>query len=367
MTDHTAPVVDEHEKAISPAGIRKRTWGLVLRRTLHEFVWDECLDSAAALTFFSVLAVFPALLAIVSTVGVFGYGSAALDRVFELLDQVAPSEVTEILRLPLADAARASGVGITLLISVATAIWSASIYVTAFGRAMNRIHGVTEGRPYFRRKPMQLAITVGLMILVTIVGAIVVLSGPIARAVGGALQITDAALTAWEIVKWPLLFAAVVTAVTVLYKNTGNLRLPRVRWLGVGATLAIVIMGLASTGFAFYAANFASYNRTFGGLAAIIVFLIWLFLLNLALLLGAELNAELERGRQLQAGLPAESALQLPLRDDTVIERRARRKSRDEEQAADMRAGRPFRPSDGGWWRRAVSSVRAWFARRRKR
>jgi membrane protein len=330
-------------KPSRPTQIRKQTWRYLLRRTLHEFVSDGCVDAAAGLTFFAVLAVFPAMLAVVAVVGVVGGEAAVLDRFLSLLDQIAPGAVTDVLRIPLTDVAAASTAGFTLIISVATALWSASIYVSAFGRAMNRIYDVGEGRPYWKRKPVQLGLTVGLLVLVIVVGAVVVLSGPIARAVGDVLNVGDATLALWDIGKWPFLGVAVVMMVIVLYKGTGNLHLPRLRWLSLGALLAIAVMGLASAGFAFYIANFANYNQTFGTLTGVIIFLIWVFLINLALLLGAEFNAELERGRQLQAGVHAETSLQLPARDTTLIDRREKSARLDETRGTLLRSGEPLR------------------------
>lgn len=293
--------IDPTVKVSSPVQLETQTWLYVSRRTLREFVEGGCADTAAGLTFFSVLSVFPAGLVIVALIGVVGDSGAVLERLLALLDQVVPGAVTDTLRIPLVEIAGASRAGITLAVSVLVAVWSASLYVGAFGRALNRIHGVREGRPYWKRKPAQLAVTVVLLLLVLIVIGVIVVSGPIARAVGDGLGIGDTALVAWDILKWPLLAVSVVALTAVLFKGTSNVKQPRFRWLSLGALLAIVVLGVASLGFAFYLSNFADYNRTFGALAGIIVFLIWLFVVNLALLLGAEFNAELERGRQLFA------------------------------------------------------------------
>ena len=306
---------------------------------MQEFIQDGCVDAAAGLTFFAVLSVFPAGLAIVALVGVLGDSDTVLDRLFALLSQVAPGGVTDTLRGPLNNIAGSSTADTALIIGIATSVWSASIYVGAFGRVMNRIYGVREGRPYWKRKPSQLAVTIALMILILVVIAVVVFSGPVARAIGDVFSVGDTALATWDIVKWPLLAVSVVAMVSVLYKGTSNLDQPRFRWLSLGATLAIVASGLASFGLAIYVANFASYNRTFGTLAGVVVFLIWLFVINLALLFGAEFNAELERGRQLQAGIPAETHLQLLPRDTTTSDRVARSVEMTHERGEMLRKG----------------------------
>lgn len=358
-----APTTDSPEKASAPTEIARQTWVYVVRRTVQEFVRDGCVDAAGGLTFFSVLSIFPAGLALVALVGVLGDSEAVLERLFMLLDQVAPDAVAETLRSPLREVAGASTAGLTLAVAVATSVWSASIYVGAFGRALNRIYGIEEGRPYWKRKPAQLALTVGLILLAMIVLSVVTVTGPIARAIGDALGMGETALLAWDILKWPLLAVAVVAIVTVLYKGTSNLQQPRFRWLAVGAALAISALGLGSLAFAFYVANFAGYNRTFGALAGVIVFLLWLFLVNLALLLGAEFNAELERGRQLQAGMPAEAQLQLPPRDTTVSSRTARSVKVTEERGELLRKGEPLPPRTDTAFHWARSFVRGLWQR----
>ncbi|WP_166671211.1 YihY/virulence factor BrkB family protein [Cryobacterium psychrophilum] len=308
---------------------------------VHEFGQDGGIDAAAGLTFFAVLSVFPAALAIVSLIGVIGDGPAAVDRLLSLLDQVAPGAVIEILRQPLDDIATTSTASLTFVIGVLAALWSASAFVSAFGRAMNRIYEVDEGRPYWKRKPAQLAVTVVLVTLVLLSATIVVVSGPILRAFGEALGIGNTAVAVWDVAKWPILAAAVVVIVAVLYAATPNIQQPRFRWLSLGAILAIVLLATASAGFAFYVANFSTYNQTFGTLAGVIIFLIWVFLVNMALLLGAEFNAELERGRQLQAGIPAETQLQLPPRDTTSSDLTRHTAHIDEQHGTLLRHGEP--------------------------
>ncbi|MFJ2370373.1 YihY/virulence factor BrkB family protein [Microbacterium sp. NPDC087665] len=354
-------------KPANPTHLKPQTWLYAWRRTLQEFVRDGCVDAAGALTFFAVLSVFPAGLAFIASIGVIADGEAVLDRLLSLLGEVAPAEVVETLRTPLTEVAESSAAGFTLIVAIATAVWSASIYVGAFGRALNRIYGVEEGRPYWKRKLSQLAVTVVLLFLLAIMAGVVVLSGPIARVVGDALDIGDTSLAAWDILKWPLLAAAIVTTITLLYKGTSNLTQPPLRWLTLGAGLAVLTLAIASAGFVLYVSNFADYNRTFGALAGVVIFLLWLFLINLALLLGAEFNAEVERGRQLQAGQQAESRLQLPVRDTAVSERRTRSRKLTEQRGTRLRQGQALPPRRDSLFAWALRLVRGTWRRLTRR
>lgn len=349
-------------EASNPTQLRSQTWGYIWRRTVQEFLRDGCIDAAAALTFFAVLAVFPAGLAIVACIGVVADSEDVLDRLFDLIEQVAPGAVTDTLRGPLTEVAGASTAGPTLIIAVLTAVWSASIYVGAFGRTLNRMYGVVEGRPYWKRKPAQIGVTVTVMLLVLVVVAVVVLSGPVARALGDAFGVGGTALAVWNVAKWPLLAVAVVGMVTILYKGTSTLKQPPLRWLSLGALFAIVVLSAASAGFVFYVSHIADYNRTFGAFTSVIVFLVWVFIVNTALLIGAEFNAELERGRQLQAGQPSEKRLQLPRRDTAASDRTERSRRITEERGAMLRRGETLPPRSDtvvARVRRAIERLRA--------
>lgn len=354
-------------KASSPLQIQSQTWRYVWRRTLQEFVHDGCVDAAGSLTFFAVLSIFPAGLALVALIGVVGDSEAVVTRLLTLLDQVAPPEVTETLESPLLEIAGASTAELTLFIAVPTAVWSASLYVGAFGRTLNRIHDVAEGRPYWKRKPAQLGVTIALMILALVVIGVIVISRPVARAIGDALAIGDAALSAWDILKWPLLACSVAAMVTVLYKGTSNLRQPPARWLAIGAVLAIVLLGVSSTGLFVYLSGFADYNRTFGAFASVIVFLIWVFMINMALLFGAEFNAELERGRQLQAGQRAEVRIQLDPRDTTLSEHTARAAEITRHRGELLRTGETLPPREDSVVSRVARFVREGWRRLNRR
>lgn len=373
----TPPAPDDASKASWPTEIRKETWVYLLRRTVHEFGQDGGIDVAAGLTFFAVLSVFPAALAIVSLIGIVGNGRATVDRLLALLSQVVPSAVTETLRQPLEGIATTSTANITFVIGVLAALWSSSTFVSAFSRAMNRIYEIDEGRPYWKRKPAQLAVTILLLILILISAVIVVVSGPIFRTLGETIGIGTTAVAVWNVAKWPILTAIVVMLVAVLYATTPNIQQPRFRWLSLGAILAIVLLAAASTGFGFYVSNFATYSHTFGALAGVIIFLVWVFLVNISLLLGAELNTEIERGRELQAGMPAERQLLLPPRDTTSSDIAHRTARVDERDGTLLRRGEPIpartdtiiarsrenmRPV-WNWIRQMVRRIFAWIGR----
>jgi membrane protein len=328
LTHDDAPPPDDPSKPDELSDLPRRSWFRVLRRTIRGFRDDDCTDLAAALTYYSVLAVFPGLLAVISTLGVFGAGADSVKTILDILDPLVDSSTLDSLEDPLNELARSQAAGTAFAIGLAGALWSASGYVGAFSRAMNTVYGVEEGRPIWKLRPLQVLITL-ITVALCIVGLVILLvSGPVAESVGDELGVGDTVVDVWNIAKWPALALVVVLVVALLYYVTPNVRQPRFRWVSAGAFVAILVWVAASVGFAFYVANFSSYNKTYGSLAGVIVALLWLWLTNLALLFGAELDAELERGRELQAGLPAELTIQLPLRDDRGV-LKAERKRRD--------------------------------------
>lgn len=332
----TPPVEDDAKPDTLPE-ITKRTWVYTFKKTLREFTRDQCTDLAAALTYFAVQALFPALLAIVSILGLFGQGKSTTETVLDLITQLGGSNVVETIRGPVEALADSDAAGITFVVGLVGAIWSASGYVGAFGRALNRIYSRDEGRPIWKLRPTNLLVTIVAVVLIVVAGLILVLSGDIARTVGDFIGLGDATVTVWLIVKWPLLAVIVVVVVAVLYYFAPNVKQPKFRWMSMGAFLAIFIWALASVGFAFYVANFSSYNKTYGALGGVIVFLLWLWITNIALLLGAEFDAEVERGRELQAGIKAEEEIQLPPRDTRQIEKMEEKRAKDVEEAVEVR------------------------------
>lgn len=334
-TDPDAP-----GKPDSPTDLTKPSWRYVLRKTIREFLDDQCTDLAAALTYYSVLALFPAAIALLSLVGLFGERQRTVDNLLQILEDLGAGGVAETIEPTLTELSQNSGAGLGLIIGAAVALWSASGYVNAFGRGMNRIYEIEEGRPIWKLRPIMLVITLVTVLLTAAVAMALVLTGPAAQAVGDALGIGSTAVTVWSIAKWPVILAAVVLIVALLYYTTPNVKQPRFRWISIGAVVAIATWVLASAAFGIYVANFSNYNKTYGSLGGVIVFLLWLWITNLALLFGAELDAELERGRELQAGLPAEETIQLPPRDTTKIEKKARKEHEDVERARRLRLSR---------------------------
>jgi membrane protein len=310
-----SPHPDSRSKPESPADIAKPGWKFTAKSAFAEFQRDQCTDLAAALTYYSVLAVFPAILALVSLVGVVGQGEETTKAMLDIVRQMGQGQVASQLEGPINQITSATGSGLTLVLGIATALFSASGYVGAFGRAMNRIYQVDEGRPVWKLRPIQVLLTLVLVVMAALVLIGLVISGPLTKAIGDSVGLGDAAQTTWNIAKWPVMLIIVAMMVALLYYFTPNVRQPKFRWVSVGATVAILGWVLASVAFGFYVSNFGSYNKTYGSLAGIIVFLLWLWITNLALLFGAEIDAELERARELQAGIEAERTLQLPPRD----------------------------------------------------
>lgn len=328
-------------EAAPAAPVLKRSWFYVLRKTVREFLDDGCLDSAAALTYYSVLSVFPAALALLSLLSLVGKGGAAVDTVVEVLHPLMSERMLARIEPTLHALAASQSGGLTLALGILGALWSASAYVNAFARAMNRIYEVEEGRPFWKLRPIMLLITVAVIVLCAVALLIVVVSGPVADSVGHVLGIGSSLLTVWNWAKWPVLALVVVFVVAVLYWGTPNVRQPRLRFLSLGAFLAILVWLAASVGFAFYIANFGSYNATYGSVGGVIVALLWLWLTNNALLFGAEIDTELERARELAAGETAEETIQLPVRDARGI------RKAEERRRKDIEAGRRVRESFG--------------------
>ncbi len=337
----SAPAPDDPRKPDSPDDITKRSWSYVLKKTVREFSADQCTDLAAALTYYAVLAVFPALLAIVSLLGLFGNARRTTDTLLDLVQGLVPASTLDLLREPIQNLTHSPAAGLALATGIVGALWSASGYVGAFGRAMNRVYSVQEGRPFWKLRPVTLAVTVLAVAAAVVVALLLVISGPIAEQVGSAMGLGHGVVVAWDIVKWPVLAVLAVVVIAVLFDATPNVRQPRFRWISVGAVAALVVWAIASAGFAFYAANFSNYNATYGSIGGVIVFLLWIWISNNALLFGAELDAELERGRELQSGIEAEETIQLPPRDTTKITKA------QEQHAKDVLAGRRLRKARG--------------------
>ena len=331
------PDPDDPRKPDSPTDLTGRSLRYVLRQTAREFSDDQCTDLAAALTYYAVLSIFPALVVVVSLLGVFGQGQRTSDTILQLVEDVVPGSAAETLRQPIEQLVGTPSAGFALVVGILGALWSASGYVGAFGRAMNRIYEVDEGRPFWKLRPQQLLLTATSLVVVAAVAFMLAITGPVAETLGGYLGMGETALTVWNVGRWPIVLLLVTLGVALLYYAGPNVEQPKFRWISVGAGIAIVAWVIASVGFGVYVSQFGSYNKTYGALAGVIVFLLWLWITNLALLFGAEVDAELERGRQLQAGIAAEEDLKLPLRDTTVVTKNDAKERQDVRRAQELR------------------------------
>src|SRR4051794_5059176 len=299
----------------APTGAGTNTTFLAtLKRTAKEFSEDNLTDWAASLTYYGVQALFPALLAVLSIIGLVTDPRTLTDAI----TAVVPGAAADTIK-PVVDqiAGKAGTAGFGLILGVLLAIWSASAYVGTFTRAANVVYETPEGRKIWKLKPLQLLVTLIGILFAAVILATLVLSGPVVDAIGQAIGIGETGQTIWNIAKWPLVLVILALMIAVLYYATPNVRLRGFKWVSPGAAVAIVVAIVASALFAFYVGNFGSYNKTYGALAGVIVFLIWFWLINLALLFGIELDAEIERTRELKEGVPrADKEIQLDARED---------------------------------------------------
>jgi len=303
-----------------PTRLTVGSWFGVLKRTLSEFRSDNLTDLAAALTYYGVLAIFPALIALVSILGLIGH--SAIQPLIENLGKVAPGPAKTIFTSAIENLQKSKGTaGVIFIAGLAGALWSASGYVAAFMRASNRIYDVEEGRPIWKTLPVRVSVTVVTVVLLAIVSVAVVLTGGLAKQLGNLVGVGSSAVSIWDIAKWPVLVLVVSFILAILYWASPNVKHPGFRWLSPGVILAVALWLIASGAFALYVANFSSYNKTYGALAGIVVFLVWLWISNIAVLLGAEFNAELERGRLIQAGHPADREPFVEPRDTRKMQR----------------------------------------------
>ena len=280
----------------------------MLKRTVSEFRDDNLTDWAAALTYYAVLSIFPALIVLVSILGL--AGESATNTILDNIKALGPGPAQDIISGAIKEiAASTSTAGVAFVLGLLGSLWSASGYVGAFSRASNQMYEIEEGRPFWKLRPLQIAMTLILLLLVAISAIAVVVSGPLASEVGKVFGLEGTAVTIFNIVKWPVIVVVLMTMLAILYYGAPNVRHPGFRWITPGGVLAVLLWILASLGFAFYVSNFSSYNATYGSLAGVIVFLIWLWISNIAVLLGAEMNAEIERGRELASGVPEEKTI----------------------------------------------------------
>ncbi len=301
--------------AESPTDLDRSSWRPILKRTVAEFREDSLTDWAAALTYYAILSIFPALIVLVSILGLLG--ESATDPLIENLSTVAPGPAQEIFTNAIRGIEESqSAAGVLFIVGLAGALWSASGYIGAFTKAANTIWDVEEGRPAWKTIPLRLGVTVILLVLSVLTSIGVLVSGELAVQIGNLLGVGDTALTIWNLAKWPVIVLLVSLLFSILYYATPNVRQPGFRWVTPGGLLAVLLWILASAAFALYVANFSSYNETYGTLGGVIAFLVWLWITNIVVLLGAELNAEIERGRQIEAGQSPGREPFLPPRDE---------------------------------------------------
>ncbi|MBM0227429.1 YihY/virulence factor BrkB family protein [Micromonospora sp. ATA51] len=308
MAATTEPAVGGRQPARIPRRMRQLSWATwrgVLVRSGRNFVKDNCADWAAALTYYGVLALFPATVVVVALVGLVSDGERTVDTVIDLAREIGAGSVVgndgfvDVVRGVVEQQGSAK---VLLSFGLLGALWSASGFIGAFTRASNAVYGVEEGRPFYRLRPLQIGLAGVSLVLLAIVATGLIVSGPVTDAVGDRLHAGGLARTVWSVAKWPVLALVVMTLLSLMFWIAPNVQQPRFRWLTPGGALALLAWVVASFGFGLYVANFGSYDVTYGSLGAVIAFLVWLYLSNCALLLGVQVNAELQRGRVLQAG-----------------------------------------------------------------
>jgi membrane protein len=323
----TAPTSNSTEAASGsgrPEGASPKTGGFAtLKRAAKEFQEDNLSDWAAALTYYGLLALFPALIAMVSLIGLVGDPKSTTSSLTEIITEIGPASAAQTFSGPIESlASNQSAAGFAFVLGLAVALWSASAYVGAFIRASNIIYETPEGRAFWKLRPLQLAVTLAMVVLMALLALGLVLTGPVVEAVANPIGLSDTAVSIWNIAKWPVMAAIFILMVDVLYYASPNVKLRGFRWVTPGSLVAIVIWAVASVAFAFYVANFGSYDKTYGTLGGLISLLVWFWISNLAILFGHQLNAERERSAEIEEGQPrAEREIQLEPRAEPKDQR----------------------------------------------
>ncbi|MCP3426229.1 YihY/virulence factor BrkB family protein [Rothia sp. AR01] len=342
LTDQTIDRAGEsasahREKPDNIAKISKPGWGYIFERALNSFTSNGCTDLAASLTYFTVLSIFPGLLAVVSLLGVFGRGEETTQAILDFIQPYAPSSLMQLIEGPITQLTTSTGAGLALITGVVGALWTASGYVGGFGRALNRVYGVVEGRPIWKLRPFYLLVTFIMVVIVVIMMLLVLSSGDVLRFFGDFIGLGDTAVMVWNWARWPVLVLFAVVLIALLYYATPNIKQPKIHWLSPGAIFALVFMAVAGAAFGFYVSNFGNYNATYGTLGGVIVMLLLIWIMNNVLLFGAVIDSELERARELQAGIKAEDHLRLPPRDVRQAEKMKDARSNLVEQGRALR------------------------------
>lgn len=294
-----------------------------LKRTLTEFQEDNLTDWAAALTYYGLLSLFPALIAMVSLIGIFGDPKTTTSTLTEIITEIGPESGAETFKGPIESIVKnQSAAGFAFVLGLAVALWSASGYVGAFIRASNIIYETPEGRPFWKLRPLQIAVTLAMIVMMALLAVGLVLTGPVVEAVANPIGLSSTAVDVWNVAKWPVMAAIFILMVDLLFYTSPNAKVRGFRWVTPGAIVAIVVWAIASALFALYVANFSSYDKTYGTLAGLVVLLLWFWITNLAILFGHQLNAERERSAEIKEGLPrAEKEIQLEPREEPKAEK----------------------------------------------
>lgn len=289
-------------------------WRYALRRTYHGFYRHKTIDSAAALAFFSTLAVFPGALSVISAVALGQSDGDAVDDILHIATIAIGPSAAQAVRAPLVSLLSLSSPGVTLGAGLALCLWSMSGYTSAFGRAMNVIYDVQEGRRFVRFRSSMLLLALVIMVIFAAMAAILLITPSIAQAIGDQFRFGELFVVLWNVLKWPVLVALVVLAIALLYYFTPTIKHPEVRWVSYGALFAIGGWGLATLGFAIYVTEFSHYDHVYGFLGGAVVLLVYAYISNFVLVLGGELDSQIIRVRYLQSGVEAEGMIPLPLR-----------------------------------------------------
>ncbi len=332
-----APEREDDSKPDSPVQLHGNSWKYIFKRSLSEFSRNKCTDLAASLTYFAMLSIFPGLLALVSLLGLVGQAETTTKTMIDILDRFASDQVVETLRQPIEQLSAAPSAGLAFAVGLIGALWSASGYVGAFGRSINQIYDVQEGRPAYKLKPIMLLVTLVLLLCAALLIILLVVSGPVAQTIGDVVGLGETTIMVWNIAKWPVIVLAAVLMIALLYYGTPNVRQPKFRWISLGSAIALLILAIATLGFFFYVANFSNYNKTYGAIGGVIVLLLWIWIGNLSLLFGVVFDAEVERARQLQSGIAAESSIQLPPRDIKASEKQLSKEEKDIREGKQLR------------------------------
>lgn len=304
---------------MKPEGVKRDdSLFATLKRAVTEFMEDGMTDWAASLTYYGLLSLFPMLIALVSIIGLFADPQATTEKLTQIIENLGPDDATDTIAGPIENLTANRGAsGFAFVSGLAVSLWAASGYIGAFGRASNVVYETREGRPFWKLKPLQLGVTLAMILILALLAVGLVMTGPVVRAVAEPLGIGSTAVDVWNIAKWPVMIALVLVMFAVLFHFSPNVSVGPVRWVTPGAIVALVIWVLASAGFAFYVGNFGSYNETYGALGGFVVLLVWFWISNMALLLGLELNSEIERSREIDHGVPgSEKQLQLESRSE---------------------------------------------------